>query len=427
MIWGGSVSGTIKGGDNVDIINLVFNNSSANNTTIGSGMSAVFNNTASNNGVINGDVTFNGTTFRIGTVNGTATLNGISQTISGVNNVVNFFKNLFTQTSDTGRDTLYITSGSNVEVSGLFTLLGTDANNLLTIRSATPGSFASVGINGSSTLDFIRIKDIHNTGAVLSLVSKTAYDDGGNGGFTFKTNSTPGQRNGITGNYTAPVLPMSRGGVDPSSANTNSQNKTGVSRNLNPSDKTSFTPLPNVNFFTPNGGTFNPTNIGATLVPYPFKNFKPVTPLVLTPSPEFEVEVSKFLFAPLPSTITQALKDAPKLANFIAAAGVNSEQSLALLATKPLPLKDTAGEGELTPGHFVVRTGIQPITTFVTYDTNLGGLAELIKASPNQSLSISLVPLSTGEVTATYLNQVLAFVKGKSYHSANLTNPFEPG
>ena len=161
-------------------------------------------------------------------------------------------------------------------------------------------------------------------------------------------------------------------------------------------------------------------------MPFPFKNFKPVTNLVLVPSPKFEVGVSKFLFAPLPQTITQALKDAPKLQNFIAAAGVNSEQSLAILATKPVALKDNVG-GELTPGHFIARQGIQPITTYATYDAKLGGLAELIKVNPNQQITISLVPLSTGDVTANYLNQTLNFVKGKSFHSTDITTPFEPG
>jgi len=418
MIWGGSISGTVKGGDNVNIIHLIFNNSSSNSATI-SGMSAVFNGSASNNGTINGDATFNGTTFRMGTVNGTATLNGLAQTISGINNVVNFFKNLLTQTNDTGRDTLYFTSGSTVNVSGLFTLLGTDSDNLLTIRSTNPGSYASLGINGTSNLDFLRIKDIHNTGSLIDLSSKTVFDDEGNSGFTFKTNSTPSSRNSITGNQTTPAVPVSRGGVDTNGGG-GGNGVSGILRNLfNRVNTVNFTPIQT---FTPLGTNFQIENIGTTVIPYPFKDFKAPVKLTLVQLPSnFTPNVSKFLFAPLPNTFTTALKNAPKLSNFIAAAGVSSEQELASLSSKPLILK--APENDIPPGHFVVKSGEQNITTYATYDSGVGGLAELIKVSPNQSLTIDLIPLSTGPVTATYLGETINFVNGNGFSRVGITSP----
>jgi len=304
--------------------------------------------------------------------------------------------------------------------------LGKDADNLLTVRSTNSGSYANIGVNGTSNFNFLRIKDIHNIGNSLDVSSRTVFNDGGNTGFTFSNSTNPSQRTGVTKSFTAPSVPVSRGGSAPSS-NTGGAASSGILRNLfNRVGQTVFTPLPTVNFFNPSGGNFNPTNVGVTVIPFPFQNFKPVSPLVLVPSPKFDIGVSKFLFAPVPTTITEALKNAPKLQDFIAAAGVNTEQSLAVLATKPLPLKDNT-DGELTPGHFIATMGIQPITTFATYDANLGGLAELIKVSTNQQIKISLVPLSTGDVTATYLNQSLIFTKGKSFYSVDITTPFEPG
>jgi hypothetical protein len=207
MKWGGTVSGTIKGSDGVDITHLIFNNSSSNTTTIPSNFSAVFNNSASNFGIINGDVTFNNTgLFTMGTVNGTSTLNGLSQTLNGVNNVINLVKTVTTSV----RDTFYIVAESILNVSGHTTVLGYDANNLLTIRSTTPGVSANIGINGTSTLNFLRLKDIYNTGNNLDLSLRTVFDDLGNTGFTFSASSTPTQRNGFTSQYTQlgdPIFP----------------------------------------------------------------------------------------------------------------------------------------------------------------------------------------------------------------------------
>ena len=199
MIWGGTISGTIKGGDGVDIIHLIFNNSSSNGAIIPSNISAVFNNSASNNGVINGNATFNNTgIFTMGTVNGTSTLNALSQTLNGINNVVNLVKTIATSV----RDTLYLTAGSVLNVSGVTTILGYDANNLLTIRSTTSGVYASLGINGTANLNYLRLKDIYNTGTTLNLSTKTVFDDLGNSGFIFPSAVTPVGRNGITSLYT---------------------------------------------------------------------------------------------------------------------------------------------------------------------------------------------------------------------------------
>ena len=207
MKWGGTISGTIKGGDLVDITHLIFNNSSSNETTIPSNFSTVFNHSASNHGIINGDATFNNTgLFTMGTVNGTSTLNGFSQVLNGVNNVVNLVKKVATAV----RDTLYIATGSTVNVSGVTDISGYDQNNLLSIKTTTPGSLAFLNVIGSAVMDFFRIRDIHNTFSNINLSLKTIFDDGGNTGFTFKSGSSLSERNGMTSSYLSdgePIFP----------------------------------------------------------------------------------------------------------------------------------------------------------------------------------------------------------------------------
>jgi len=205
MKWGGTIGGIIKGGDTLDITNLIFNNSSTNETTIENTITAVFNNSASNNGVINGNVTFNNTgLFTMGTVNGTATMNGLSQTLNGVNNVINFVKSV----ASSIKDTLFLTSGSVLNISGTTTMQGHDANNLLTIQSTIPGIEASLGINGTSTLNYLRIKDINNTGANINLASSTVFNDGGNTGFTFDADKAMVPREGMTSPYLNGAVPI---------------------------------------------------------------------------------------------------------------------------------------------------------------------------------------------------------------------------
>jgi photosystem II stability/assembly factor-like uncharacterized protein len=205
MKWAGSIGGTIKGGDGIDIIHLIFNDLSSNEITIGNTFSVVFNDGASNNGIINGSAVFNNTKlFTIGTVNGTATLNGLSQTLNGVNNVINLVKNVAVAI----RDTLFLTSGSVLNISGSTTLLGYDADNLLTIKSTVPGIQASIGINGTSTLNYLRIKDLNNTGPSINVSSSTIFNDEGNTGFVFNSDKYLIPRDGMTSRYLQGGIPV---------------------------------------------------------------------------------------------------------------------------------------------------------------------------------------------------------------------------
>jgi hypothetical protein len=431
--WRGTVNGTIYASDELtEITNFVFTNSSKNYATINVPM-VTFSNSASNFGTINGDATFNGTTFRIGTVNGTATLSGPAQILQGVNNVINFVKQLVT-----GRDTFYLTAGSSLNVSGLFTLLGLDANNLLSVRSTLPGSYANIGINGTLNFDFLRLKDIRNTGTLVDLSTKTVFDDGHNSGFTFPSNSTPGSRGGVTGEYTAPSLPPSRGGESPggstggeSTPSTPSSSGGGTSQSglinniANPNiDPINFIPIQQ---FTPFGESFVPSNLGATVIPDPFVGFNPPGQISFIQLPtNFLPNISSFLFAPIPSTIMDALANAPRLQSYMGSVGLSTEQDLASLTANPEQL-EAPDEDNLPPGLFLIKSGNNILTSYATYDQAGGGLAQLVKVSPSQSLSISLVPLSTGEVNAEYLGQTITFQSSNNLSIAYITSSNNAG
>lgn len=424
--WRGEVNGTIYASDGITpITSLSFTGSSKNYTTITG--NPTFSGAASNYGTIIGNPTFNNTSpFRIGTVVGTATLGGTSQTLSGAANVVNFFKQAF------ARDTLYITPGSSINISGLFTLLGFSADSLLTVRSTSPSVAATLGINGTTNFNFLRLKNINNTGSSVNLSSRTAFNDGGNTGFSFPSNSTSGGRGGITRDYTPPSPPShggggsgggETGGGENGGGGTGGGSGGGSIRNFFSGAIGRFV-FPQTQLFTPFTPSFQPQGLGATVLPSPFSGFQtPGNISLLTLPVNFLTNISNFLFAPIPRTITEALSSAPKLQSLIASAGFSKEQDLVSLASKPLPLTIPATQ-DVPPGLFLIRSGGMDVPTYVTYE---GGLAQLIKVLPNQSLTISFIPLSTGPVSATYLGQDVSFAPSGSFVSANITTPSRGG
>jgi hypothetical protein len=296
-----------------------------------SNVSVTFSQAASNNGTILGDATFNNASpFRIGTVGGTSTLAGTSQTITGFNSVLNFIKSVLS------RDTLYLSSDSTLNVSGLFTLMGANANALLTVRSTVPGSQASIGVNGSAAFDFLRIKDVNNTGAAQSLVGRTAYDDGGNAGFSFRPNSSSGTRNGLTSGVSRPSTPVVR------AANAAAAQ---ARASAAPARATAGTTLALREFR-------KATALSLSTVSLPVNR---IGRLSLAPLPSFggtgkgsfsfESPVARFLFEPLPARLAASIASSPRLSAYLASAGVTGAQSLVRLAAGPLAIASADASG----------------------------------------------------------------------------------
>jgi hypothetical protein len=74
-------------------------------------------------------------------------------------------------------------------------------------------------------------------------------------------------------------------------------------------------------------------------------------------------------------------------------------------------------------GLFIIKSGSTPLTTYAIKDNTIGGIAELVRAYPNQTLTVSLIPLSTGEVTGTFLNDSITFSQGNLFASIIITTP----
>jgi hypothetical protein len=423
--WRGIVTGNIFASDGTtEITGFNFTDAGANYTTINSSATTTFSGTASNNGTINGNALYNGINFRIGTVNGTATLDGMAQTIQGVNNVINFVKQLFTP----NRDTLTFTAGSTLNVSGLMTLLGYNQDNLLTVRTTSPNSTATVNMNGTENINFLRIKNILNGGPTVDLSSLSVFNDGGNSGFTFPSNSSASQRGGITGNFTAPTTPPPTRSSSPSTPSTPSNNgggSPGTRNNFNNLKPGETTVVPSFSFFDRKGNNFNPGSTGATVIPWPFKDFRPIQQIVFTPTVPVKISISKFLFAPLPQTVSDVIKKIPQIASVLSSSNISREQDLAALSFKPINLPN---QEKPEPGKFVIKSGNTELISSVTYDISLKTVAQLIKVSPNESLSVLLIPLSEGDVKATYLDQVLNFKNTESnIYFVDINTPFSPG
>jgi hypothetical protein len=298
MQWAGTVSGTIKGNDGIDITNLIFNNSSTNETTIGNNINTVFNDLASNNGTIQGDATYNGIAFRIGTVNGTATMSGVAQTVQGVSNVFNFVKQALT------RDVLYIQQGSILNISGLATILGKDDNTLLSVKSTSADTNANININGTLNANFLRLKNISNSGLSQNVSTQTIFDDGSNSGFVFRSNATPSSRGSVTSSYTPPALPPSRGGVVPATTPSASNVTTSRSQSFSGTVDSFFTKtiapilfkdIQRVDLFkNTNSSKFE--NIGNTVIPKIFQDLNTSNPVNFTTIPtNFLRNITKFV------------------------------------------------------------------------------------------------------------------------------------
>jgi hypothetical protein len=137
--------------------------------------------------------------------------------------------------------------------------------------------------------------------------------------------------------------------------------------------------------------------------------------------------ISKFLFVPLPDNFKEVLLSSTKLGTYFASVGISREQDIATLQVKPIQLEAPLSDETTPAGLFIIKSGDSILTTYATYDKALGGLAQLVRVSPNQLLTTSLIPQSTGEVSALYLGQNILFAKDSLFASASIQTPSQGG
>jgi hypothetical protein len=398
MIWGGSISGTIRGGDGEDIVSLEFNGSSVNQAIIATSVSVSFGDSSTNLGTVQGDATFSNTSpFSLGTILGTAILNGISQTIQGVNTVINFIK------ESVVRDILYIASGGSLNVSGTLTLRGLDASNLLSVQSTVPGSAATISVPELANVNFVRLRDLVNSGVSLNLSSATAYDDGGNSGFSFPSNSRPGSRSGLTSRVTHPPTPQARAQASAQSASTINRT-TGTSEVLCEFRRATDLYLSTVAL------SVNPIGRLPDLAPLPVfggtgKN-----------SFSFQSSMLAFVFEPLSESISSALASWPRLREYLSSVDVTGAQSVARLSTQPLRVPADM------PGLYTVSRDGQAVQTTLSSD---GGqtLLQIVGIAPGRELDVS-TSFANAFTSATFDGKTVSF---DALGTVRLTAPELPG
>ncbi len=201
---------SVLSGFNGVIVNDTFNNNGAT-TNLSSYTTADFNDSFTLTSgtftapritmTVAGDFAHTGGIFNHN--NATVTVDGTNQTLSGSST----FYNLTKTTSST--DTLTFTNGTTQTITNTLTLQGA-ANHLLSIVSDTPGQQWNIDPQGTRTLNYLNVRDSHNTNAIAITVGSTVTDLGNNTGWTFSAPPSSNDDNSSTGTTgTATASPSS--------------------------------------------------------------------------------------------------------------------------------------------------------------------------------------------------------------------------
>jgi hypothetical protein len=136
-----------------------------------------------------------------------------------------------------------------------------------------------------------------------------------------------------------------------------------------------------------------------------------VKPLVFKPLPvfggtgktgfSFESAIGNFLFKPLSSFITNSLKSAPQLNNYLISSGLSTSQDLLLLKNKPFPLIIPLKNVDIPDGLLMLSVNDTPIPLYAAYDSRYF-LVEKATVTAGSTFTISLFPTTKGVVTASF-------------------------
>jgi len=387
------------------------------------------------------------------TLTGTITTAGNDITLRNISVVGTTTSTGSSNGSSAGAITVYNATTTALVANGTSHPSGNGGNGgTIIVATSTTGTITANGANGTAnggnggTLTITNSIGDPITAAInANGGSSTSCGNGGNGGTATINTSTygtpsleggeeetsgcPGSNKssgsrGVTttiGTGHSSQQPASGGGGNDSPSSSSSRTGTSLRGLVNTIKPLTFSPTPS---FNPFGTAFKPQTAGNTVIPDPFKNFQPPGAIHLTTLPtNFLTNISKFVFAPLPDILTTLLKNTPQLGANISSLFTSTEQGIANLSVHPEPIVTS----EEVPGLFIVKSGESTLTTYATYDKTVGGIAQLIKTSPNQSLTVSLIPQGGGEVSATYLGQPLMFTQSTTYATAYITTPASGG
>ena len=417
--WVGMIGGTLFSSDGITpITDFNFTGTATNGTQSIVNGDATFSGSAQNLGIINGDASFGSVSpFRIGVVNGTSTLTGTSQTLTGNSTTTALVKSL-------GKDTLYLTSASTLAV-GSVSIGGSDAGNLLTIRSTVPGSAANLRITGdTSGLNFIRLKDVRNVGDVINFTGRTVYDDGGNTGFIFNENAQAGSRSSLTSGATRPPTPIDRAVVAAQVAAARAAAEAAaraaaLRAAIRPAVGSASVALRE--FRKATAESLSTVAVPVSLVGrLPALTALPVFGGTGENSFSFQAPISGFLFTPISNSALSSFSESPRLKSYLASLGISGPQSLARIHVSPKVVVSTATK---IPGIYSVSVADAIVQTMMTSD---GGesVFQRVTVAPGSVLTVSVSPVNGDMISADFNGRAISFDESGS---VSIVAPFTPG
>ncbi|MDD5318588.1 MAG: hypothetical protein PHF79_02075, partial [Candidatus Pacebacteria bacterium] len=182
----------------------------------------------------------------------------------------------------------------------------------------------------------------------------------------------------------------------------------------------------------------SPFSYGSNLLNVNLPNALNLRPLPVfggtsTNSFSFKEPLSKFLFEPLSNSIQAFLNKASKLKTFLADLGISYSQDLAAAHLSPvaIPTQDSA---KIPPGLFSVSLNGKKISSTLTSSAAHSLIQKIfISAKTNAPIDISLIPIGTGKVTASFSGKTFIFAQDPTSKSTpplyllSLSTPPTPG
>ena len=377
--------------------------------------------------------------------------------------------NVIANATSSGADGFDITI-SNITITGTTSAMGGDNNNgnggnggNITIATSTTGSVTTKGGNANldgghgGNISIINSRSNNSDNTIITNGGDSlSCGNGGNGGLVNIINSSYGlvtnsgglsSQIGCSGSNKQPgssgqINTVGAGYIPPynpndalSEADTlsrNSINKTqpaGSSNVLfnmlnNIIDPFTYKDIKQINPFAPD---FKTSNLGNTVIPAIFKNFKTV------PYVYFEqltsmllMNISKFLFTARPESVDYLINNNPELAKYLKLSSIKNEQDLVTLSTKNILLAKTDTEN-IPKGLFVIKSSGKDVPTYLTYNKDVKSLSQLIKVSPGEKLYISIVPQNKEGIKGSYLGKDVIFDQGSSYINTYIKAPLSTG
>ena len=335
----------------------------------------------------------------------------------------------------------------NIHITGSVTSNGasTGANGgAITVATSTTGTISANGASGSGTTKGGNggVITIWNSDAILAGTNVTA-----NGGSLSSGCANGGDAGDININNSDGYTATSNPGRGSNATCPNTNHAGGQTRTpvviVRPTPPTPTPSTPTTPTITPTSNSGSSRASGGTSTLAPIFTVLPavnkLSPIKLSPVPTFGDTTSKkafslgegitsFLFAPLPTTLTQTL--GTNLTQYLKQAGFSKEQDLITISKKPLLLpKPTAAIAglftvsakglpiKLPNQEFSTNTTV-PVSVYLTSDTK-AKMLEKITITPNTDITIAL----KGGKTADFNGKTLSFTS----NTLTLKTPSQPG